>query len=138
MLCRAHLSVHLKNLALFIDDIGDAFGVAVFGRLGGAIFHSDIACRIAQKRVRKAELFCKCRVFFHRVKTDAKDLNILFVVILDSVAEPATLCRSTRRVRLRIKPQDDPLAVEIGKLPVVSGVIFYLEIGSPRPHLIDS
>lgn len=123
-----HLSVDLQDFALFIDNIGDAFGIPGIRRLAGAVFHADVTCRVAQKRVREAELLCKCRVFFHCVKADPEYLHILLVVILDSVAEPATFGGSTGCVRFGVKPEDHFLAPIVRKIDIFSGVIFNFEL----------
>jgi hypothetical protein len=47
------------------------------------------------------------------VEARAKDGGVLLFVLVDEVPEPGTLCRSTRCVSLRIKPQHDLAAAQI-------------------------
>lgn len=138
MLCCAHFAVHLCDFPLLIDDVRNSFCVAVLRRFAGAVLHADIALCVAKEREWKAEFFCKTGIFFNRVEADSQNLDILFVVVVNSVAEPATFCGSTRRVCLWIKPQYDFLSPIIGKAHLFAGVVFYRKIGRHVSNLKES
>lgn len=138
MLCCAHFAVHLRDFPLLIDDVRNPFCVAVLRRFASAVFHADVALCVAKKREWEAEFLCKTGIFFNRVEADSENLNILLVVVVNSVAEPATFCGSTRRVCLWIKPQDNLLPTIIGKTHLFAGVVLDRKIRRHVSNLKES
>ena len=123
-------AVHLRNPPFGIDDVGDARRVFRILGFTGAVHHADFSIRIAQQRIWIVKLRRKGGVLFNGVKADPEDLNILTIVVFDSVAEPATFCGSTRRIRFRIKPEDDGFATIIGKADILSMMVLHSKIRS--------
>src|SRR5712691_39686 len=124
------LRVRLPDLPVRADEVADALRRPRGGVLGRAVGHPELAVGVAQQREVELELLGEGGVLLHGVEARAQDLHTLVLVLLDAVAEPATLGRSTGRVRLGIEPEDDVLAAEIGQAARLSGVVLDLEIGS--------
>ena len=112
---RIDLPVGLRDLAVRRDDVGDAFGKPCLRGIRGAVGQPDFALRVAEERKRVFELLREVRVLRLRVEGDAPDLRVVFLEFRVEVAEPATLDRSTRRVGLRIEPQNDGPAALVGE-----------------------
>ena len=101
---RAHLRVRLRDLAVLVDDVGDAPRVLVFRGVSSAVREADLAIRVAEQREVEAELLGEMLVLFRRVETDAEDSGVFRFVLFGEVPEPGTLFRSTGGVGLRIEP----------------------------------
>ena len=127
---RVHFRVRLRDLSFFVDHVGDAARVFVFRRVGRAVRDADLAIGIAQQRERELELLGEALVLVRRVEADAEDFRVLFVVLGQEVPEPGTLARSAGGVGLRVEPEDDFAAAQVGEAHAVSVVIDGFEVGS--------
>jgi hypothetical protein len=121
--------VRLGDLPLFIDQIGDAFRVAILRGFRGAVGEADAAIGVAEEGEGEVELFGEVLVLVRRVEADAEDLRVLRFVLRDEVPEPGTLTRSTRGVGLRVEPEDDLLPPQVAELHMVAVVVEDFEIG---------
>jgi len=119
----------LRDHAVLVDHVRDAARVFVFRRVAGTIGDSDGAIGVAEQGEREVELLGEVAILRGRVETDAEDLRVLRLVLDLEVPEPGTLTRSTGCVGLRIKPEDDSLPSQIGKLHAVAEMIGNVEIG---------
>ncbi len=135
MVARIHFGKHFFDLAVGADQIADAFGAAALGIVGGAVGNSNLAFGIAEQREIKMELLRKRAVLFHRIKADAENFNVQLLILAGSVAEPATLGRSTRGVRLGIKPQQHAAAPERRQCHRFTGVCLHFKIGRQISHV---
>lgn len=102
--------MRLGDFSFFVDDVGDAAGVLVLGRLGGAVGEADLAIGVAEQREGEVVFLRERGVAFFVVEADAEDLRVLRFVLLREVPEPGTLPRSTGGVGFRIEPEHDFLA----------------------------
>ena len=122
--------MRLGDLPVLVDHVGDAAGVFVFRRVGRAVRDADRFLGVAEEREGEVELLGEAAVLFDAVEADADDLRVLRLVFDVEVPEPGTLTRSTGGVGLRIEPEDDFLAAEVGELHAVALVIENVEVGS--------
>lgn len=127
---RIHLRVRLGHLPLFVDHVRDAAGVLVFRGLGGAVREADLALRVAEQREGEVVLLREAGVGFLVVEADAEDSGVLGFVLFDEVPEPGPFPRSTGCVGLRIEPEHDFLAAQVGKAHAIALVIVDVEVGS--------
>ena len=127
---RVDFRVRLRDLAVLVDHVGDAAGVLVFRRVGGAVRDADLPVGVAEERKWEVVLLREVRILFDGVEADADDLRVLFLVLAGKVPEPGTLGRSPSGVGLRIEPEDEFLAAKVAQLHAVPVVIDRLEIGS--------
>jgi hypothetical protein len=104
MLSRVHLTDGLSYAAFRVDHISDAFCVLSRRVITRTIGHSYFAIRIAEQPIRETEFFGECPILFFRIKADAKNLDILIAVLLDSITESITFSRSARGIGFRVKP----------------------------------
>jgi SAM-dependent methyltransferase len=121
--------VRLRDLAFFVDHVGDAAGVFVFFGVAGAVCDSDGAVGVAEQREGELVLFGKTLIFVLRVEADAEDLRVFRFVLGLEVPEPGTFARSTGCVGFRIEPEHDFLAAQVAQSHGVAVVIGRFEIG---------
>ena len=119
----------LRDLALGIDEVRDALGIAFGRRVRRTVGEPDLAIRVAQQAKREIELLGEAAVLFGRVEADAEDLDVFASELGGLIAEPATLDRSTGGVGLWIEPEDDVVSSEVGEAHGRAGVIGDFEIG---------
>jgi len=122
--------VRLRDVAVLVDDVGDAAGVRVALVLARAVGEAELAVGVAEELEGELELLGEGGVFFGGVEADAEDDRVLRVVLLDEVPEPGTLDRSAGCVGLRIKPEDDFLPAQVAQADGAAVVITRLEIRS--------
>src|SRR5262249_54577344 len=63
------------------------------------------------------------------VEAGPQDLHVPVLVLLDAVAEPATLGRSAGGVRLGEEPEDDVLPAVVGEAADLAGVVLDRGLG---------
>jgi hypothetical protein len=122
------LFVPLLDLAVAVDDDADPGG-ALLGVDVGAVGRPDRSVGVGEEREGEVELLGEFLVVGRAVEGRPENDGVLAVVVGFEVAEPATLGRSARGVRLRVEPEDDRLALEVGQLHRVAVVIAPGEIG---------
>jgi hypothetical protein len=122
--------VRLRDLSVFVYDVGDAPRVLLIFRVGRAVRDADRPVGVAQQRKGKPELLGEGLVLGRRVEADAEDFDVLRLVLRQEVPEPGTLARSAGCVGLRVEPEDDFLSAQIGKADAVTVVIGDVEVGS--------
>lgn len=105
--CGIHLGIGLQDVSIFPNDISDPLGVPIARRVARPVGQPNFSVRVAQQRKRELELLREGGILFDRVEADAEDLNILGVIVLDSITESFAFVGSTGRIGLGIKPQDD-------------------------------
>ena len=127
---RIHLRVRLGHLPLLVDQVRDAPRVLVFRGLGGAVREADLALGVAEQREGEVVLLREAGVGFLVIEADAEDFGVLRFVLLVEVPEPGTFARSAGGVGLRVEPEDDFLAAQVGETHAVAVVIGDVEVGS--------
>jgi hypothetical protein len=105
MLARIYLVVNARNFPLLVDQKAHAIRIPRLSVARRAVRDSHRFVGIAQQRKGEAVLRGEGRVGIDRIKTRAKNLDVVGIVIRLMVAEPAALGRSSRGVGHRIKPQ---------------------------------
>ena len=108
--------------AIRVDHHADAcraFGGVDVRAVGGA----DLPVGVADQREVEVELLGEGLVLGGAVERRAEDDGALGIVVGLEVAEPATFRRSARRVGLRVEPQHDLLALQLGQRDRLSRVI---------------
>lgn len=128
-----NFAIHLSDLAIWIDHIRDSLRRIGLERITCAIHQTNLAGSITKKRKGEMKLPSKISVLTYRIKTNSQNLNILFLIVGNSVAEPAPLCCSTRSICLRIKPQHNGFSPVIGKSNIFSAIVQNLEFRSCIP-----
>lgn len=66
-----HRIVGFFDLALFVNHVTNALGIARLGIIARAVGESDSTCGVAKERVGELVFVRKGGVFSHRVETDA-------------------------------------------------------------------
>lgn len=127
--------MHLGDLPLFVDHVGDAARVLVFRSFRGAVRESDLALRVAEQREWEVEFLGEGGVGFFIIEADPEDRRVLRFVLLVEVPEPGTFARSTGCVGLRIKPEHHFLAAQIAQPHAIAVMIGDVEVGSLLPGL---
>jgi hypothetical protein len=122
--------MRLGDLAVLVDDVGDALRVLVFGRFRGAVCDADLPIGVAEKWEGEVELFGESPVGVDVIETGAEDGRVLRSILRAKVPEPGTLGRSAGCVSLRIKPEHNLAASQIVKRNVAPLVIGHFKIGS--------
>ena len=123
-----HAGVPLLDLAVPVDHHADALCALL--RIGvGAVGGADRPVGVTDEREGEVEFLGELLVVGGIVEGRAEDDGILAVVVGFQVAEPATLGRSARGVGLGIEPEHDRLALEVGQLHGVAGVVAAHEVG---------
>jgi hypothetical protein len=120
--------VRFRDLSVHVDHVGDAAGVFVFRRVGGAVGDADLAVGVAEEGEGEVVLLRECGVVIDGVEADAEDARVLLRVFIGEVPEPGTFCRSTSGVGLRIEPEDELLPAKVAQLHAIAVVIEHLEI----------
>jgi hypothetical protein len=115
--------MRLGDAAVLVDHIRDAFCELIFRCIRGAIRDPDTTVGVAEQREGEVEFLREVGVVSGVVETRAEDGGVLFLVLVDEVPEPGTLCRSTRCVGLRIEPEHDLAAAQIVKRNSVAVMI---------------
>jgi hypothetical protein len=93
------------NLPLFVDQKAHAIWPSRLWILAGTVCECDRAIAIAEQRKLEIIFLRECGVCLHAVEAGAEDLDVVFIIVVLMVAEPATLDRSPRGVRRGVKPQ---------------------------------
>jgi hypothetical protein len=108
-----HLRVCPRDLALLVDQIADAIGVAGFRIIAGAIRDADLTVGVAQQREGKVEFLGEGGIVLNRVEAGAQNDGVEGVEIGLLIAEPATFNRSTRGIGFRVEPEQHLLAAQV-------------------------
>src|SRR5207248_6538413 len=98
------------------DDVGDALRVSALRAVRRSVSHAHGARRVGEQRVGKIEFLREVLVLLDGIETDAQDGGVFRGKITGSIPEPAALEGSTRRVGLRVEPEDDVLAAQVAEL----------------------
>lgn len=104
MFARVHLVVHARDPALFVDKETHALGPFRFRIVTSPVRESDAAIAVAEQWKRERILVCKFGVRGDVIEAGAENLDLIFIVVVLMVAEPAAFRRSARGVGRRIKP----------------------------------
>ena len=123
------------DLSLFVDEKAHPLGPGRLGVLAGPVCERDRSIEVAEQRKLELVPVRERGVRFHTVEADAEDLDVLFIVIVLMVAEPATLGRSTRGVRCRVKPQQHAATPQVGQCYGPTVVRRQCKIRSPITRL---
>jgi len=107
MIARIYLVVHSYDVAILVDQNADAARVTRLVVGTRAVSHSDAAIGVAKQWKRELVLIGELGIALHIVEADTQDLDVIFIVVGDLIAEPATFHSSAGRVGLRIEPQDN-------------------------------
>jgi hypothetical protein len=121
--------MRLQDFAVLADHVGDAARVFILLALRRAVGEADLAVGVAEEGEGEVEFLGEVGVRGLVVEADTENLDILFFVFADEVAEPATLQRSAGGIGLRIEPEDHALAAQVAQTDVVAVVIEDVEIG---------
>lgn len=100
----------VRNDAVFVNDVGDAAGVAGIPR---AISLAQRVIGVAEQRIGKTEFLGKRLVFFHRIKAYPEDLDVVLRKRIVVVTEPVPFGRSTTGVGFWVKPQHHLFASQL-------------------------
>ena len=122
--------MRLGDLAVLVDHVGDAAGVLVLRRLGGAVGEADLAAGVAEELEGEVVFLGEGGVLSFAVETDAEDGGVLRRILLAEVPEPGTFPRSAGCIGLRIEPEHHLAPAEVAELHAVAVVIGDVEIGS--------
>ena len=106
-------AVNVSDFSFRVDHVRDPLRGGSCRTIARSVFHADIAGGVAKQWKGKPVFFGKGGVRLHGIETDAENLRIFLLEILDSVTEPGPFGRSPGRVCLRIKPQNDRLSTKI-------------------------
>jgi len=132
---RVQLRVDLLNHPLGINDIRDPLGGRRRRLVAGPVGQADRPRGVAQAGKVEVELASECGVCLDGVETDPKDLDALGLELRDAVAEPATLGRSARCVRLGIEPQHHRLTPEVLEAHGAARMVLKSEVWSWLPDI---
>jgi hypothetical protein len=127
--------VRLRDPAVLVDDVRDPSREGIRRRVGRGVRDADLPIGVAQQREGKVELFGEAAILLDTVEADADDLRVLGLVLEVEVPEPGTFPRSTGCVGLRIKPEHDFLAPQVGKLDAIPLMIDGIEFRSSSTNL---
>ena len=104
-----------RDLSLFVDQKAHPIWPGRLGILASAESECDRSIDVAEQRKLEGIFLCERGVRFHTIEAGAEDLDIVFVVVVLMVAEPATLRRSARGVCGGVEPQQHPPTAQIGQ-----------------------
>lgn len=104
--------------------------VPVAGRAGNFVLASDDAVDVAEQRIAETLSDGEVEIFRRSVERGADDEAVGGGEANGAVTQRLTLNRSTRRRRLGIPPQQDPVAAQIGEPDDVALLIRQGELGS--------
>lgn len=113
VIARIHTVVEARDLAGFIDQDANAFGVAILGARAGAAGEPERALGIAQQRKIERVFLGESGVLLNAVEARPKHYDILLVKVILLVAEPAALDRSARCTSLGIKPDEHLVPAQV-------------------------
>ena len=122
--------MRLGDLAVLVDQVGDALRVLVLRSGRRAVREADGALGVAEQREVELVLLRELCVVFGVVEARAEDLNVFRRELAVEVPEPGTFERSAGCVGLRIEPEHDLAAAVVGEPLRAAGVVFHFEIGS--------
>ena len=122
--------MRLSDTAVLVDNVGDAFGVFVARRIGGAVGDADTAVGVAEQRKGEVELLRETGIVGGVVETRAEDRRVLRFIFADEVPEPGTLGRSARGIGLRIEPQHNLASAQAVQRNGVPAMVRNLKIRS--------
>ena len=113
MLGRGNGRIGAKDLSVRPDDVADAVGGPGIGGVACSVGQTDLAGGVAEEREGIVELLRKRGVLRDSVERDTQDFGVELAELVIEVAEPATFFGSTRRIRLRIEPENHVLALVV-------------------------
>ena len=94
-----------RDLSLFVDEKAHPIWPGRLEILASAVGECDRSIEIA-KEWKPEVIFLRERgVRLHPVEAGAEDLDVVFIVVVLMIAEPATLGRSARGIGCGVKPQ---------------------------------
>jgi hypothetical protein len=130
-----------SDLSLFVDQKAHSIRPGRLGILASAVCECDRSIEVAEQRKLELILVREGGVRFHTVEAGAEDLDVVFIVVVLMVAEPATLGRSARGVCCRVKPQQHLSTPQIGQCYSPTVVRGQCKIRSPLTsfeHFVSS
>jgi hypothetical protein len=127
--CRIDLGMRLRDFAFFVDHVGDAARIFVFGRISGAVGETDLPVDVAQEGEWEVELLGESLVVRRLVETDPENAGVLLLVLFDEVPEPGPFFRSAGCIGLRVKPEHDLAATQVAQADVILFMIQHIEVG---------
>ena len=105
--------MRLRDVAVFVDHVGDAARVLILRGLGGAVREANLVIGVAEQREGEVELLRKGGVVLFGVEAGTENDDVLLRVLSGSVPEPFSLEGSTRCIGFRIKKEQCALALKI-------------------------
>ena len=131
MVARIDLIVHARNQALLVDEEAHAPGPFRLRIVTRSVRDSDVAIAVAEQRKRERIFVCERGVRGDIVEARAENLDLVFVVVVLMIAEPATFGRSARGVGGRIKPQQHFSSAQVRERNRAAVVRRQRKVGSP-------
>jgi hypothetical protein len=119
------------DLSLFVDQKAHPTWPGCLGILAGAVCECDGPIEVAEERKVEGIFLRERGIGFHAVEADPQDLDIVFIVVVLMVAEPAALGGSARGVCCGIKPQQHLPTPQIGQCDGATVVRGQCKISSP-------
>jgi hypothetical protein len=107
--------VRPRDLSLFVDEKAHPIWPGRLRIVASAVGESHRSIDVAEQRKIEGIFLRERGVRFHAIEAGAEDLDIVFLVVVLMVAEPATLRRSARSVCCRVKPQQHLPTPQIGQ-----------------------
>src|SRR5262249_36759525 len=107
--------VRPRDLSLFVDEKAHPIWPGRLGIPASTECECDRSIDVAAERKLEGIFLCEGGVRFHAVEAGAEDLDVVFIVVVLMVAEPATLCGSTRGICCGVKPQQHLPTPQIGQ-----------------------
>jgi hypothetical protein len=120
----------LRDASLLINQVRDAAGVLILGRVRRAVRQADLVVGVAKQRKVELLFFREFLIGFYAVEAGADDLRVLRGVVAGEVPEPETFCGSARCVGLGKEPQDDFLSAKVAELDAAAEMIGRFEVRS--------
>ena len=99
----------------FVDEKAHPIWPSRLGIPASAVCECDRSIDVAEQRKREGVFLREPGIRFHTVEADAEDLDLVFIVVVLMVAEPAALGGSARGVCRGVKPQQHLPTPQIGQ-----------------------
>ena len=123
--------VRAGDLSAFVDQKAHPIWPSRLGVLASAVCERNCSIDVAEQRKPEGIFLRERGIGFQAVEADAQDLDIVFIVVVLMVAEPAALSGSARGVCCGIKPQQHLPTPQIGQCDGATVVRGQCKISSP-------
>jgi len=107
--------VRPRDLSLFVDEKAHSIWPGRLGVPASTVCKCERSIDVAEQRKLEGIFRRERGVRFHAVEAGAEDLDVVFIVVVLMVAEPATFGRSARGVCCGVKPQQHLPTPQIGQ-----------------------